>query len=64
MSVQTPGENEAFEAAVRRTAYFLWEEDGRPEGRDNEYYLRALEQHRRARTYDSWLKDSPDGERS
>jgi hypothetical protein len=33
---------EAFEAAVRDTAYFLWEQDGRPEGRADEYWERAL----------------------
>ncbi len=60
MSVHEESENAAFEAAVRRTAYFMWEQDGRPHGRDEEYYLRALEQHRRSETYDRWLEDSPD----
>ena len=32
-----------FEQAVRETAYFLWEQDGRPEGREKEYWFRALE---------------------
>lgn len=32
-----------FEHAVRETAYFLWEQDGRPEGREKEYWFRALE---------------------
>ena len=57
---QRPLEDEAFFDAVRRTAYFLWEQDGRPHGRHVEYYLRALDQHRRQRDYDGWLKDGPD----
>ncbi|MBN9315483.1 MAG: DUF2934 domain-containing protein [Devosia sp.] len=52
-------EDEAFREAVRRTAYFLWEQDGRPHGRHDEYYLRALDQHRRERRFDEWLKDEP-----
>ncbi|HEV2514050.1 MAG TPA: DUF2934 domain-containing protein [Devosia sp.] len=55
-------EDEAFRAAVRKTAYFLWEQDGRPHGRHDEYYLRALARHRREREYDQWLEDGPDGD--
>ncbi len=54
---QPPPEDDAFREAVRKTAYFLWEQDGRPHGRHDEYYLRALEKHRRERTYDAWLED-------
>ena len=54
---QPSPEDEAFREAVRKTAYFLWEQDGRPHGRHDEYYLRALEKHRRERTYDGWLED-------
>jgi hypothetical protein len=54
---QSPPEDEAFHESVRKTAYFLWEQDGRPDGRHDEYYLRALEKHRRERTYDAWLED-------
>lgn len=43
------------EDAVRRTAYFLWEQDGRPEGGANEYWFRALEKHRQQKKYDRWL---------
>lgn len=57
---QGPVEDDAFAEAVRRTAYFLWEQDGRPHGRHEEYYLRALEQHRRERQYDRWLEDGPE----
>ncbi len=30
------------ETIVRETAYYLWEQDGRPEGRDLQYWLAAL----------------------
>ncbi|MGB3336673.1 MAG: DUF2934 domain-containing protein [Devosia sp.] len=33
-----------FEQQVRQAAYHLWENDGRPEGREKEYWFRALEQ--------------------
>ncbi len=61
-----PVTGEAFDLAVRDTAYFLWEQDGRPEGRAEEYWYRALEQHLRARAYAIWLqngqpKDGSDG---
>ena len=57
---QTPIDDEAFQEAVRRTAYFLWEQDRRPHGRHEEYYLRAVDQHRRERRYDRWLEDGPE----
>ncbi len=57
-----PPEDDAFREAVRQTAYFLWEQDGWPHGRHDEYYLRALEKHRRERTYDAWLEDGPEGD--
>ena len=30
------------DAAVREKAYYLWEEDGKPHGRDQEYWQRAM----------------------
>lgn len=54
-----------LDAAVRDTAYFLWEQDGRPEGRADHYWMKALEQHLRARAYSVWLeKGGPDSEPS
>lgn len=45
-----PADDDAeFERAVRETAYLLWEQDGRPEGRADEYWERALEIHRSGR---------------
>lgn len=42
----------AFEQAVRETAYLLWEQDGRPEGRADEYWQRAVEKQRNQRSRD------------
>ena len=48
--------------AIRRTAYFLWEQDGRPEGRAFDYWLRAKEMHLRQMAYDQWLAEgAPQG---
>jgi hypothetical protein len=33
-----------FEQQVRQAAYHLWEDDGRPDGREKEYWFKALEQ--------------------
>jgi hypothetical protein len=50
------------EDAVRRTAFFLWEQDGRPAGQEMVYWERALEQHIRQLAYDRWLAEgSPQG---
>lgn len=58
--IETPLQGD--EEAIRRTAYFLWEQDGRPVGRAEDYWLRAREQHLRERAYDSWLREgSPEG---
>jgi hypothetical protein len=38
-----------FEQTVRQAAYLLWEQDGRPDGREKEYWFRALEQELAAR---------------
>ena len=42
---------------IRQTAYFLWEHDGRPEGRSFDYWLRAKEMHLRELAYDKWLAE-------
>ncbi len=48
--------------AIRDTAYFLWEQDGRPEGHAVDYWLRAKEMHLRQLAYDRWLAEgSPPG---
>ena len=37
----------SIEELVRETAYFLWEQDGKPEGRDQEYWYRAQQRTQR-----------------
>jgi len=32
---------QADDAAIREQAYYFWEQDGRPEGRETEYWMRA-----------------------
>ncbi|WP_159351440.1 DUF2934 domain-containing protein [Roseomonas harenae] len=51
-----------LEQAVRERAYFLWEQEGRLEGRADEYWHRALDQHLRERAYVLWQQEgSPEG---
>jgi hypothetical protein len=45
----------AFEEAVRETAYFLWEQDGRPFGKETDYWYEALERTLRQRKADQEL---------
>jgi len=47
------------EQAVRETAYFLWEQDGRPDGRDQEYWYRALERTHREQDADDLIGRQP-----
>jgi hypothetical protein len=42
---------------IRQTAYFLWEQDGRPEGRAFDYWVRAKEMLMRELAYDKWLAE-------
>lgn len=52
------------EQQIRELAYEIWEEEGRPEGRDQEHYFRAkelLEQRERPPLVD--LTTSPSGMR-
>jgi hypothetical protein len=43
-----------LEQVVRERAYLLWESDGCPQGKEEEFWNRALEQHRRERAYVLW----------
>ena len=49
--------NTELAEAVRNTAYFLSEQDGRPEGRSFEYWLKAKERHLRQMAYDRGLAE-------
>jgi hypothetical protein len=42
---------------IRQTAYFLWEQDGRPEGGAFDYWLRAKDMLQRELAYDKWLAE-------
>jgi hypothetical protein len=54
--------NPELAQAIRATAYFLWEQAGRPEGTSFEYWLKAKEIHHRQLAYDRWLAEgSPPG---
>jgi hypothetical protein len=48
-----------FESAVRDTAYFLWENDGRPLGREKDYWFAALDRCLRQREADALLQQAP-----
>jgi hypothetical protein len=60
-----PGSSETkmgLEQAIRERAYCLWEQDGCPEGRAEEYWHRALDQHLRERAYVPWEQEGrPEG---
>jgi len=43
-----------LEQDVRETAYLLWEQEGRLEGRSDEYWHRAHDQHLPERVYTLW----------
>jgi hypothetical protein len=53
-----PWTDPVFEQTVRDTAYFLWEHDGRPHGREQEYWFTALERCLRQRECDKALRQS------
>ena len=49
----------AFSAEVKATAYLLWEQAGRPLGRENDFWYKALDQHIRARANAEKLDKEP-----
>jgi hypothetical protein len=53
MTVQQPALDQE---EVRVTAYFLWEQDGRPEGRDEHYWWAAVEKIARQKSCDVLLQ--------
>jgi hypothetical protein len=58
---EDPWTDQDFEAAVRDTAYFFWENDGRPQGREKQYWFAALEKCLRQREADGMLTRGPTG---
>lgn len=53
---------EGLEQEVRERAYLLWDENGRPEGRSEEFWARALDEHLQKRAYTLWTQDGPSQE--
>lgn len=49
-----------FEQSVRETAYFLWQQAGRPQGAETEFWYCALERKLRERGADADLGRSPE----
>ncbi|MBU1336354.1 MAG: DUF2934 domain-containing protein [Alphaproteobacteria bacterium] len=49
--------NSELAERIRQTAYFLWDQDGRPDGRSFDYWLRAKDMHLRELAYDKWLAE-------
>ena len=56
--------NTAMAEQIRQTAYFLWEQDGRPEGQAMAYWLRAKHALVRQLAYDRWLAEGAPPDRS
>jgi Protein of unknown function (DUF2934) len=53
---------QGLDQVVRERAYFLWEQEGCPEGRADEYWHRAHDQHLREHAYMLWQQEScPEG---
>ena len=53
---------EGLDQFVRERAYFLWEQDGCPDGRAEEYWHRAHQQNLRERAYILWQQEGcPEG---
>ncbi len=47
--------------AIRRSAYFFWEQAGRPDGNADYYWTLAEDAHRRQADYDRWLAEGAAG---
>lgn len=58
-----PWFDSAFEQKIRETAYFLWEQDGMQEGKEQDYWFAALESGIRERNCDKQLLRTFSGER-
>jgi hypothetical protein len=56
--------NSDVASRLRDTAYFLWEQDGRPEGNAMDYWLRAKAMLQRQLAYDRWLSDGTPPDRA
>jgi Protein of unknown function (DUF2934) len=53
---------QGLDQVVRERAYCLWQQEGCPEGRADEYWHRAHDQHLRERAYCLWQQEGcPEG---
>ncbi len=53
---------QGLDQIVREHAYILWQQEGCPEGRADEYWHRAHDQHLRERAYALWQQEGcPEG---
>ena len=48
-----------FEQQVRQAAYHLWDDDGRPFGKETEYWFKAMEKLLAGRTLDQASNGTP-----
>jgi len=56
------GTKQGLEKVVGERAYFIWQQEGCPDGRAEEHWYIALEQHLRERAYFLWLHENcPEG---
>jgi hypothetical protein len=60
-----PGSDHDDERALRERAYFMWENDGRPDGRAYEHWVSACAEERERRNEETYeeekvLADRPD----
>ncbi len=56
--------HETDEAKIRETAYQIWIDEGQPEGRDEEHWLRAIEMLNAARPAANKVRKAPAKPRS
>ena len=54
-----PTARPADDAAIREQAYYFWEADGRPEGRESEYWMRAVVAVTEKSQMDTLVKPAP-----
>ena len=54
-----PTARPADETAIREQAYYFWEQDGRPEGRETEYWMRAQVAVAEKEQLDQLVKPAP-----
>ena len=54
-----PTTQPADDAAIREQAYYLWEAEGRPDGRESEFWMRAVVALTDSAQLDTLMKPAP-----